>query len=232
MISPIFPLPAMECLLQHLHANGSTVFANVPKVELLPAIVTVTFPSLTVTSVMILLENAFTMATTYIYWLQRTQKATCLYFLYSILHQSMILSGFGSFYHWKRWCPYLQSRTKMNHGGSEPSKTRLKFRCPLASRKYGCSCSTPYSDSKYGRTVHLAMKDNPRLINFPPRDSEEWKLEYNARTSAEHSNKREKIDFQLESGRDTAQLRCGTAACITSSCFSIWMSGICPLNPP
>jgi hypothetical protein len=45
------------------------------------------------------------------------------------------------------------------------------------------------------------MKDNPRLINFPPRDSEEWKLEYNVRTSAERSNKREKIDFQLESGR-------------------------------
>ena len=128
--------------------------------------------------------------------------------------------------------PICKAGRKMNHGGSEPSKTRLKFRCPLASRKYGCSCSTPYSDSKYGRTVHLAMKDNPRLINFPPRDSEEWKLEYNARTSAEHSNKREKIDFQLESGRDTAQLRCGTAACITSSCFSIWMSGICPLNPP
>lgn len=64
------------------------------KMELLPVIVTVTFPSLTVTSVMILPENAFTMATTYIYWLQRTQKATCLYFLYSILHQSMILMGF------------------------------------------------------------------------------------------------------------------------------------------
>lgn len=97
--------------------------------------------------------------------------------------------------------PICKAGRKMNHGGSEPSKTRLKFRCPLASRKYGCSCSTPYSDSKYGRTVHLAMKDNPRLINFPPRDSEEWKLEYNARTSAERSNKREKIDFQLESGR-------------------------------
>ena len=97
--------------------------------------------------------------------------------------------------------PICKAGRKMNHGGSEPSKTRLKFRCPLASRKYGCSCSTPCSDSKYGRTVHLAMKDNPRLINFPPRDSEQWKLEYNARTSAERSNKREKIDFQLESGR-------------------------------
>ena len=87
----------------------------------------------------------------------------------------------------------------MNHDGSEPSKARLKFRCPLASRKYGCHA--PCSGSKYGRTVHLAMKDNPRLINFPPRDSEKWKLEYNARTSAERSNKREKIDFRLESGR-------------------------------
>lgn len=97
--------------------------------------------------------------------------------------------------------PICKAGRKMNHDGSEPFKARLKFRCPLASRKYGCSCSDPCSDSKYGRTVHLAMKDNPRLINFPPRDSEEWKVEYNARTSAERSNKREKIGFQLESGR-------------------------------
>ncbi|WP_125143803.1 hypothetical protein [Clostridium transplantifaecale] len=89
----------------------------------------------------------------------------------------------------------------MNHDGSEPSKHRIKFRCPLASRKYGCSCEHPCSRSKYGRTVHVAMKDNPRLFNIPPRDSQEWKLEYNARTSAERSNKREKVDFKLEDGR-------------------------------
>ena len=97
--------------------------------------------------------------------------------------------------------PVCKAGRKMNHDGSEPSKARLKFRCPLASRKYGCSCQQPCSDSKYGRTVHLAMKDNPRLINFPPRDSEAWKLEYNARTSVERSNKREKLDFKLEDGR-------------------------------
>ena len=97
--------------------------------------------------------------------------------------------------------PVCKTARKTNHDGSEPSKARLKFRCPLASRKYGCSCEHPCSDSKYGRTVHLAMKDNPRLINFPPRDTKEWKKEFNARTSAERSNKREKIDFQLESGR-------------------------------
>ena len=97
--------------------------------------------------------------------------------------------------------PVCKAGRKMNHDGVEISKARIKFRCPLASRKHGCSCEAPCSDSKYGRTVHLAMKDNPRLINIPPRDSEQWKSEYNARTSAERSNKREKIDFKLESGR-------------------------------
>ena len=97
--------------------------------------------------------------------------------------------------------PVCKAGRKMNHDGTEPSKNRIKFRCPLASRKYGCSCSTPCSDSKYGRTVHLQMKDNPRLINMPPRDSEEWKIEYNARTSVERSNKREKIDYLIENGR-------------------------------
>ena len=97
--------------------------------------------------------------------------------------------------------PVCKAGRKMRHDGSKPSKKRLKFRCPLASRKYVCSCTHPCSDSMYGRTVHLAMKDNPRMINFPPRDTKEWKKEFNARTSAERSNKREKIDFQLESGR-------------------------------
>lgn len=97
--------------------------------------------------------------------------------------------------------PVCREGLRMNHDGSEPSKHRIKFRCPLASRKYGCSCERPCSKSKYGRTVHVAMKDNPRLFNIPPRDSKEWKIEYNARTSAERSNKREKLDFLLESGR-------------------------------
>lgn len=80
----------------------------------------------------------------------------------------------------------------------------MKFKCPKISKKNGCiscTCQTPCSDAKYGRTVHLVMKDNPRLFNNPPRSSNEWKLEYNARTSVERSNKREKIDFKLEDGR-------------------------------
>ena len=97
--------------------------------------------------------------------------------------------------------PVCKEGFRMNHDGCEISKRRTKFRCPLTSKKHGCTCEHPCSDSKYGRTIHLSMKDNPRLFNIPPRDTEEWKKEYHARTSAERSNKREKIDFRLEDGR-------------------------------
>ena len=93
---------------------------------------------------------------------------------------------------------------RMRRDGIEVAKGRMKFKCPKISKKNGClscNCESPCSDAKYGRTVHLVMNDNPRLFNNPPRSSKEWKLEYNARTSAERSNKREKLDFKLEDGR-------------------------------
>lgn len=92
----------------------------------------------------------------------------------------------------------------MKQAAVEPRKGRIKYRCPKISYKGGtphCTCDEPCSDAKYGRNVHLVLKDNPRLFNTPPRGSEEWKLEYNARTSAERCNKREKIDYKLEDGR-------------------------------
>ena len=44
-------------------------------------------------------------------------------------------------------------------------------------------------------------RDDLRLFTKTPRDSEKWKLIYKRRTSIERSNKREKIDYKLESGR-------------------------------
>ena len=91
--------------------------------------------------------------------------------------------------------PVCSSGCRMRRDGVEVAKGRMKFKCSKISHKNGCiscTCETPCSDAKYGRTVHLVMKDNPRLFNNPPRSSKEWKLEYNARTSAERSNKREK----------------------------------------
>ena len=92
----------------------------------------------------------------------------------------------------------------MRRDGIEVAKGRMKFKCPKISHTSGCiscTCENPCSNAKYGRTVHLVLKDNPRLFNDPPRSSKEWKREYNARTSAERSNKREKLDFKLEDGR-------------------------------
>ncbi len=85
----------------------------------------------------------------------------------------------------------------MRHDGIE----KAKFRCPMMNRSTGvCRCDTPCSNAKYGRTVHLALKDDPRLFNLPPRDSKEWKSAYSRRTSSERCNKRIKIDFHLEDG--------------------------------
>ena len=47
----------------------------------------------------------------------------------------------------------------------------------------------------------------------------------NAQTSAKKQTSSQKA-------ADTAQQRCGTAASITSSCYNIWMHGICLTNPP
>ena len=107
-------------------------------------------------------------------------------------------------------CPFLKDLLTPHAlalaGDGTPFVTSARERkhrvCDCASKGINdCSYERPCSDSKYGRTVHLATKDNPRLINIPPRDSDEWKTEFNARTSAERSNKREKYDFLLENGR-------------------------------
>ena len=100
--------------------------------------------------------------------------------------------------------PLCPKGHKMKLAAVEPKKGRVKYRCPKITCKGGsphCTCEEPCSDAKYGRNVHLVLEDNPRLFNNPPRGSEAWKLEFNARTSAERCNKREKIDYKLEDGR-------------------------------
>lgn len=97
--------------------------------------------------------------------------------------------------------PVCKLGLRMHHDCVEKAKHQEKYHCHLASRIKGCFCEHPCYGSKYGRTVHIQQKDNPRLFKIPPRDSKEWKLEYNRRTSGERSNKREKIDYKLEDGR-------------------------------
>lgn len=97
--------------------------------------------------------------------------------------------------------PRCRLGLRMHHDGIDYKKHRCKFRCPKANRKKGCFCESPCSPAKYGRTVHTQLKDNPRIFNIPPRDSKQWKKEYDRRTSVERSNKREKQDYKLEGGK-------------------------------
>ncbi len=75
-----------------------------------------------------------------------------------------------------------------------------KFRCPLNNNGV-CSCQSPCSSAKYGRTCSIPMETNIRLYNDPPRKSDEWMLMYNKRTASERCNKRIKLDYLLEAGK-------------------------------
>lgn len=97
--------------------------------------------------------------------------------------------------------PVCEAGLKMIRDGTEKDRMRIKYRCPNVYHCDGIHCDHKCSDSPYGRVVHTATKDNPRLFTIPPRDSDEWKREYRKRTSSERCNKREKKDYQLESGR-------------------------------
>ena len=89
---------------------------------------------------------------------------------------------------------------EMKPNGYDVSQNRQKWRCPLVSGIKN-TCKNPCSTAKYGRTFHTFSKDNIRLFTKTPRSSDKWKLIYKRRTSIERSNKREKIDYRLESGR-------------------------------
>ena len=97
--------------------------------------------------------------------------------------------------------PVCQAGLKMCRDGCERDRMRIKYRCPNCYHKDGIHCEYKCTDSPYGRVVHVATKDNPRMFTIPPRGSKEWKNEYKKRTSSERCNKREKDDYLLESGR-------------------------------
>lgn len=88
--------------------------------------------------------------------------------------------------------PLCPKGNEMRPNGFDKSQNRRKWRCSPA-----CGCSS----AKYGRTFHTFSRDNLRMFPKTLRGSEKWKLIYKRRTSIERSNKREKIDYKLESGR-------------------------------
>lgn len=96
--------------------------------------------------------------------------------------------------------PICPQGLHMKPNGYDNSQERQKWRCSLACGTAN-SCKSPCSNAKYGRTYHTYPKCDLRLFPRTLRDSSEWKLIYKRRTSVERSNKREKVDYKLESGR-------------------------------
>jgi hypothetical protein len=97
--------------------------------------------------------------------------------------------------------PICPAGLEMKRNGYDHSQKRFKWLCPKMTTRTECSCDTPCSTAKYGRSFHTQSKDNPRLFPQTPRDSEAWKVTYKRRTTVERSNKREKVDYKLEAGR-------------------------------
>ena len=96
--------------------------------------------------------------------------------------------------------PICSINLEMKSNGRDNLQNRNKWRCALSCGPKN-SCVTPCSTAKYGRTYHTKSKDDLRLFTKTPRASEKWAMIYKRRTSVERSNKREKIDYKLESGR-------------------------------
>jgi len=99
-----------------------------------------------------------------------------------------------------RGVPICSAGLEMNSNGHDNRQHRHKWKCALSNGTKN-SCATPCSNAKYGRIYHTHSKDNLRLFPKTPRNSEKWTMIYSRRTSIERSNKREKIDYKLESGR-------------------------------
>lgn len=63
--------------------------------------------------------------------------------------------------------PLCPSGHAMKHAAVEPKKGRVKYRCSKISYKGGspdCTCDNPCSDAKYGRNVHLVLKDKSKTV--------------------------------------------------------------------
>jgi hypothetical protein len=108
--------------------------------------------------------------------------------------------------------PICLAELPMKRWGFCPDRLRIKWRCPLAAATKTpavTSCphfGQPCSDSPYGRVVYTYPQQNYRLHTLIPRDSDLWQCHQDARSCAERSVKRKKLDFHLlqirTAGRD------------------------------
>lgn len=91
---------------------------------------------------------------------------------------------------------------EMIYNGFEKSRSRIKWRCPLACKKVkSCSCIEQCSPSKYGRVIYTKPDWDIRLFTKIPRGSKQWKEIYKIRTCSERINNRILNNYKLHTLR-------------------------------
>lgn len=96
--------------------------------------------------------------------------------------------------------PICSGGYKLTYWGKD--KDYLKFRCPHATNKCDCPHGMSWcSDSNYGYTFKINFKENPRHYGYPLRNSKEWQIQYDKRTSSERCNSRLKTYLNVDNIR-------------------------------
>lgn len=107
-----------------------------------------------------------------------------------------------------RGVPTCQAGCEMAHWGSA-GQGRVAFICPIRAHKLercplAPECQPDWHcrpDQKWGPTVTIKTRDNPRLCPPLPRNSARFQQLYNLRSGCERSNSVKKEIFQLEAAR-------------------------------
>ena len=95
--------------------------------------------------------------------------------------------------------PICEGGLPMIYHGRDDSRCRNKFRCPAMAKKgVVCPLEKYCSSSPYGRTVYTKTEDNPRFFTVVPRNTKQWQLVMNQRTSIERINKQVLRDCGIE----------------------------------
>jgi len=90
--------------------------------------------------------------------------------------------------------PYCAWGIPMVFWGYDKNQKKLKYRCPQACGRSGCTWIEKCSKSSYGRVVKIRLKDDYRRFIQVPRHTKKFRQIYNSRTSIERIFSRCKKD--------------------------------------
>ena len=116
--------------------------------------------------------------------------------------------------------PHCAWGVPMVFWGYDKKQKRLKYRCPQACGKKGCTWLDKCSKSAYGHVVKVNLKDDYRKFIQVPRRTPGWKKLYDKRTSIERIFSRLKKDGD---GKLVSHRIRGLEKMTLNCLFSVWV---------